>query len=201
MALNSTAACVLGLLDIGPPPPDRDRWSTDGTMSGAELWTAIERSVGGFWSMTRSQVYQEIKRVTGAKLVDEPTTGRYRITDSGRIAVRSWFHDFALSEPRDDQVRSAVALTVFFGHFLPAQLVERVVREHRLRLERRLDQLRRIERSLREDRSLPGSTLVRGVMNTECAIGWTGDVLARLEEAATSTPRARRSTRSSPQPH
>jgi DNA-binding PadR family transcriptional regulator len=180
MALNSTAACVLGLLDIGPPPPDRDRWEADGTMSGSEIWTAVERSVGGFWSMTRSQVYQELRRVSAAKFTREATPARYAITAEGRDAVRQWFHEFALRGPRPDQVRSPVELAVFFGQYIPREVLQRVVAEHRLLYHRRLDVLRRIEAALDQDRSLPGSTLHRAILNLGVAIDWTNDVDDRL---------------------
>jgi len=180
-ALNSTAACVLGLLDIGPPPPGRARWEADATLSGAEVWDAVERSVGGFWSMTRSQVYRELRALADTGLAAErEASGRFAITPSGRDVVRAWFVDFALGEPRDDQWRSAVTLTVFFGHYLPADLLERVVREHRLRCERRLDVLRSIEAALAADRSLPGSTLRRGMLHLAGTVDWTDDVLDRI---------------------
>jgi len=178
--LNSTAACVLGLLDVGPPPPDRERWAADRSMSGAEIWSGLDRSIGGFWSMTRSQVYQELRRLASAGFADVDPAGRYAISESGRVAVREWFHDFALAEPRDEQVRSPIALTVFFGEYLERDLLERLVREHELRFERRLQGLRRIEASLGADRSLPGSTLRRGVLFLDGAIAWTHDVLDRL---------------------
>ena len=189
-ALNSTAACVLGLLDIGPPPPGRDRWEADGTMSGAEVWDAVERSVGGFWSMTRSQVYRELRVLAEGGLAAEgELPGRFSITPAGRDEVRAWFVDFALGEPRDDQWRSAVTLTVFFGHYLPADLLERVVREHRLRCERRLDVLRSIEDALAADRSLPGSTLRRGMLHLAATVDWTDDVLDRISgRAAAPSP-------------
>ncbi len=194
MALNSTAACTLGVLDIGPPPPDREQWDRDGSMSGAEVWSTISRSVSGFWNMTRSQVYQELKRLTDAALVDQTDDGRYRLTDRGRDSVRAWFRAFALAEPKDDQIRSAITLTVFFGHYLDRDLLVRVVREHRLRLERRLDTLRAIETALEGDRSLPGSTLQRGVAQLRVGIEWTDDVLDRIGDAP-SPARARRRAR------
>ena len=180
MALNSTAACVLGLLDIGPPPPQRERWDADGTMSGAELWGAVERSVGGFWSMTRSQVYAEAKKLAAAGLAAETGDGRYSITVAGKRAVQAWFRELALAEPRDDQIRSPFTLTVFFGHYLTRRTLERVVHENRLRLERRLEVLRAIEQSLHDDRSLPGSTLTRAILNLGVALDWTDDVVGRL---------------------
>jgi len=186
--LNSTAACVLGLLDVGPPPPARDRWSADGTMSGAELWSAAESSVAGFWSMTRSQVYREVKRLVDAGLADESGVGRFAITDPGRVAVRQWFQDFALGEPREEQLRSPVTLTVFFGHYLPKELLARVVDEHRLRYQRRLDALRTIDEAVDDQRALPASTLRRAMLYLAGAIEWTDDVRTRLSRTG---PRSR----------
>ena len=150
-------------------------------MSGAEVWDAIQRSVGGFWSMTRSQVYQELsKSVTAGWAVDREA--RFAVTNEGRSQAAQWFEEFALASPRADQVRSSATLTVFFGHYLSADLLARVVREHRLQLERRLDQLRRIEAAVGEDTSLPGATLRRGILNTTAAIEWTDDVTRRVSE-------------------
>jgi DNA-binding PadR family transcriptional regulator len=195
--LNSTAACVLGFLDVGPPPPDRARWVADGTMSGAEVWTGLERSVGGFWSMTRSQVYQELRRLADAELAVVDAAGRYAVSESGRQAAREWFHDFALGEPRDEQVRSPVALTVFFGNYLEPELLERLVREYQLRFERRLQVLRGIEGALEDDRSLPGTTLRRGMFHLEGAVAWTQDVLDRLANKGRPARRVRSGRRAS----
>src|SRR5689334_2359685 len=126
MPLNSTAACVLGILDVGPPPPAHARWTRDRAMSGAEIWSALEQSVAGFWSLTRSQVYQELRRLTADGLVAVSDAGRYVLTDAGRGAARQWFVDRARGEPREEQLRSPIMLTVFFGHYLPADVLERV---------------------------------------------------------------------------
>jgi len=191
MALNSTAACVLGILDVGPPPPAHAHWSQDPAMSGADVWSALEQSVGGFWNLTRSQVYQELRRLTADALVAVSDTGRYAITDAGRAAARQWFLDRALGEPREEQIRSPITLTVFFGHYLPADVLERVVREHELRSQRRLDALRAMQAALGEDRSLPGSTLQRATLYVGGAIEWAHDVLDRLQ-ARPSAPRRKR---------
>jgi DNA-binding PadR family transcriptional regulator len=191
MTLNSTAACVLGMLDIGPPPPSRDHWSADETLSGAELWGALDRSVGGFWSMTRSQVYQELRRLNDDGLVSVSPSNRYAITPDGREAARQWFNTFALGEPREEQIRSPITLSVFFGHYLDADLLERVVREHELRYKRRLQQLGAIDDRLGADRSLPGSTLRRAMLYLDGAIEWTHDVLDRLAGGSARDKRQR----------
>src|ERR1051325_10568499 len=117
IALNSHAPCVVGILDVGPPRPAHAGWKRDPTMSGAQVWSALEQSVAGFWSLTRSQVYQELQRLTADGLVTVSDTGRYALTDAGRAAARQWFVDRARGEPREDQIRSPITLTVFFGHY------------------------------------------------------------------------------------
>lgn len=193
--LTSTGAVVLGLLELGPPPGARDAW--DGTMTGASVWDTAERSVGGFWSMTRSQVYQELKRLTEAGLARTTAGGGFRITAKGKAAARAWFEEMALSEPRDDQLRSPLVLLVFFGHLLPNELLARVVREHRLRYERRLDVLRVIERALDGDTSLPAATLTWGIGYLDAITTWTDDVLRRVDgqSAGRMSKRAMRPSR------
>src|SRR3954454_21318326 len=97
------------------------------------------------WSMTRSQVYQELRRLHDADLVST-VHGRYSITEPGRQAATAWFKDFALAEPRDEQVRSPIALSVFFGNYLPVEPVSvsgrgRVPRVARPRADRAVDAL------------------------------------------------------------
>jgi len=189
MALNSTAACVLGILDMGPPPPAHADWARHPELSGAEVWSALEQSVAGFWSLTRSQVYQELRRLAADGLVAVSAGGRYTITAAGRDAARDWFVGRALGEPREEQIRSPIMLTVFFGHYLPADVLERVVREHELRARRRLEALRAMQAALGDDRSLPGSTLERATLYLSGAIEWAHDVLDRLQPRARARKR------------
>jgi hypothetical protein len=71
---------------------------------------------------------------------------------------------------------------------LPVELLERVVGEHRLRYQRRLDVLNSIAEALDDDQSLPGSTLRRGILAVSGAIEWTNDVLARIRGRGAPKP-------------
>ena len=51
--LNPTAASLLGLLHHGP-------------MTGWELVSSAQTTIGLFWSLTRSQVYRELSAMTAA---------------------------------------------------------------------------------------------------------------------------------------
>src|SRR4029077_3605491 len=137
------------------------------------------------------QVYQELRRLTVDGFVVVSQGNRYAITPEGREAARQWFNTFALGEPRDEQIRSPITLSVFFGHYLGADLLERVVREHELRYMRRLQLLREMAEGLGEDRSLPGSTLRRAMLYLDGAIEWTHDVLDRLPGGTVRAKRKR----------
>ena len=188
-AVNSTAACLLGMLQLGPAPATSGfRLGEPGVMTGYELHESARASVAAFWSLTRSHIYRELERMAAAGLVEEAGAGprnqrRYRITDGGRAAFREWLAAFAARGARPDSLRSPLALTVFFGEFLPPDELVRVLEEHRLQRGRRLDQLRAMQAEVavgvHADR-LPTAVLARGIATHEVLLGWIDDLLERL---------------------
>src|SRR5690242_6175263 len=121
--LTSTAACVLGILDMGPAP-GMAGFQQGGPMTGGQVFEAASRSVARFWNLTRSQIYAELPRLDADGLVEavgEPGprgAQPYRITDAGRRAFTDWIAAFVQRGPQDDQLRSPLLLAVFFGHFV-----------------------------------------------------------------------------------
>jgi DNA-binding PadR family transcriptional regulator len=96
--LNATAAALLGLLHDRP-------------MTGGELVAAAGQRFGGFFGVTRSQVYRELPALAEKGLLKLGKQGarssqQYAITPAGRKAFRSWLA--AAAEP--DQVRSPLIL-------------------------------------------------------------------------------------------
>src|SRR5437763_9442557 len=80
--VNPTSASLLGFLCWRP-------------MSGGEIVSAVEGSVGHFWNITRSQIYRELQALAGEGLVKLGEVGPrrrapYAITDRGREAFRAW---------------------------------------------------------------------------------------------------------------
>ncbi len=185
--LNATAACVLGLLEVGPPPPVRRDAGPD-AMTGWQINETAQRSLSRFWNLTRSQIYLELGRLESAGLVqstgqDGPRARRpFRVTEAGRAAFRAWLRDWAAAGPRDDQLRSPLVMTVFFGEFLEPDVVERLLREYRLRHARMLDSRRAMLAGLSEEQraSLPGATLDRGIALQEMTIDWLDRTIERL---------------------
>lgn len=124
--LNPTAASLLGFLHHGP-------------MTGWDLSQTAMTVIGGFWSLTRSQVYRELQRMAVDGLVEagEPGTRDarpYALTDAGRAA----FADWSARPPQEETIRFPLLLGVAFGgHQDPATLrahlaAHRVIHERRL---------------------------------------------------------------------
>src|SRR5215470_14125343 len=109
--INATAACLLGLLQLGPAPGQPGYGDPRPAMTGSQLWRAAATSIARFWNLTRSQVFRELPRLQAAGLV-EPVERRprrqqpFRITDAGRDAFTEWLAEFIGSGPRDEQLHS-----------------------------------------------------------------------------------------------
>ena len=123
MTLNPTAASLLGFLHRGP-------------LTGWELQVWIERSIGNFWNVTRSQVYRELKTLAAAGLLRAGATGKrdkqpYSITAAGRDAFRTWI----AQPPASDILRLPLVVSVFFGEHIEPDLLRRYLQTARLQHE------------------------------------------------------------------
>jgi PadR family transcriptional regulator, regulatory protein AphA len=122
--LTPTSYIVLGLLERG------------GTATPYELKRWVAAGVGNFWSLQHAQLYTETARLAAAGYLTEERepAGRrrrlYRITDSGRAALREW-----VASPTDDlfELRDLAMLKLFFGAD-PGPLAEVQLEAHRRRL-------------------------------------------------------------------
>jgi DNA-binding PadR family transcriptional regulator len=98
LPVNATAAAILGLLHAGP-------------MTGGELVAAAGERFGGFFSVTRSQVYRELPALAEAGLLRLGKLGarasqQYRISAAGKRSFQAW-----LSGPGGvDALRSPLVL-------------------------------------------------------------------------------------------
>jgi DNA-binding PadR family transcriptional regulator len=167
--INPTAASLLGFLESGP-------------MTGWDLATHIDRSVGNFWNVTRSQVYRELAQLEAHGLVAGEEAGArarrpYHLTAAGRRAFRAWLND----EPGPDLIRSRLLLTVFFGEHLDPAKLRRFLTGHRLQHQRRLETYRELEGTLDESLRFPRETLAFGIAFEELSICWIESLERRLE--------------------
>ena len=104
--INETAASVLGFLSLGP-------------MTGWDLDQLAQVSVGNFWSMTRSQIYRELRVLEDLGLVRGEDAGarnkrRYELTGDGRRALDAWLR----SAPGPGTTRNPFLVRLFFAESL-----------------------------------------------------------------------------------
>lgn len=126
--LNATSAALLGLLHEGPK-------------TGGQLVAAATERFGGFFSVTRSQVYRELPALTEAGLLRLGKQGprssqQYVITAAGKRAFKSWLN----TEPGPDNVRSPLILRLLYAGSLTAKQRANLVRSAREQYVEKLDE-------------------------------------------------------------
>lgn len=117
--VNATAGSLLGFLHEGP-------------QSGWDLVNTAQRTIGAFWSLTRSQVYRELTAMAAAGLVEAEATGPrdrrpFRITPAGRQAFQDWLQQ----EPAEEQIRYPLLLTLAFARHLSREQLRSFLEQHR----------------------------------------------------------------------
>lgn len=161
MPLNATAASLLGFLHNGP-------------MTGWDLHATAEACIGGFWTVTRSQVYRELTALASRGFVEQGSVGAraqkpFTITADGRAAFATWID----REPGEANIRHPLLLTIAFGaHLTPARRAE-ILREHRRRHEEVLAGYRQQWEESEAHRSVfDSATLDFGIRYEQATLDW-----------------------------
>jgi DNA-binding PadR family transcriptional regulator len=160
--LNATAASLLGLLH-------------QGTMTGWDLVAVAQERIGNFWTLTQSQVYRELTRMTETGLVTVGEPGPrdrkpYTITEAGRKAFASWVD----GDPAREQIRVPLLLTIQFSdHLQPGRLAE-IIDGQRAKHAKRLAEYREHEKQLADapDEAKRLATLRFGILYEQAALDW-----------------------------
>lgn len=126
--LNATSAALLGLLHEGPK-------------TGGQLVAAATERFGGFFSVTRSQVYRELPALTDEGLLRLGKQGprssqQYVITAAGKRAFKSWLN----TEPGPDNVRSPLILRLVYSASLTPKQRANLVESARAQYTEKLDE-------------------------------------------------------------
>jgi DNA-binding PadR family transcriptional regulator len=158
--INATAASLLGLL-------------ARKSMSGWELYAAFERSIGQFWSITRSQVYRELRTLAAAGLIEIGATGsRERrvctITPAGRQAFKVWI----AAMPGDEIIRFPLLLTLFFGDAVPLESLKAACVEHRRKHVERLAAYEAMRPDAAAHEPFPALALEFGIGYEKAVVAW-----------------------------
>jgi DNA-binding PadR family transcriptional regulator len=159
MEINATAASLLGFLHYGP-------------RTGWDLAELVERTIGNFWNVTRSQVYRELRTLTDLGLVEPGATGPrarrpFAITPAGREAFSRWI----TGEPGEELIRFPLLLTLFFGEHLTDEQLTSFIRAHRPRHEERLEYYLALLEG-EDSGSFRAHTLRFGIVYEQAVLGW-----------------------------
>ena len=177
--LNPTAASLLGLLTWKPA-------------SGWDLVAHIQRTIGAFWNVTRSQVYRELKLLTEAGLIQEAPLGPrdrrpFRLTAAGRQAFERWIAQI----PGDIVMRFPLALSMYFGEHIDAAQLAAILEEHRARHSAEIARLRAFAPEVSATDSPHLAEVLRlGIMFHDVILRWI-ETSPFLTPSSRARPRAR----------
>jgi DNA-binding PadR family transcriptional regulator len=192
LGLPATTYVVLGLVSIRP-------------MTGYDLVSYAERSIGNFFPLTRSHIYRELDRLGRLGLLDAtevaqetaPTKRVYEITPAGNDELRHWLEEEAVTEER---ARNLFLVRIFFGHRTSPARMQALLDEYEAGARARRDRLAAVAERL-ADR--PGSVFRRstaryGVHQEQAKLAWVAEVrpilLAAAAAAELTSGETRRST-------
>jgi len=180
--INATAACLLGLLQLGPAPGQPGYGDSDPAMTGSQLWRAAATSIARFWNLTRSQVFRELPGLRANGLIEAAQPGPrrqqpFRVTPAGREAFARWLDEFIRTGPREEQLHSPLVLMVFFGDFIAPAELRQSLSAHRRQHALRLEALVAMQRVLGPSRRPPAHTVARGVAYQQLTLDWIDGVM------------------------
>lgn len=170
VGLPPTAYVVLGLVSV------RRR-------AGHELAGYAERSIGNFFSLTRSHIYSELERLCGLGLLEAtevpqerlPTKRVYAITSAGEDVLRDWLEDSALGPERQ---RNLFLVRVFFGDRMSPARLDAILNEYDREARARRDQLAGVVDRLAErpPAAFRRATAMFGVRREQAKLDWVAEV-------------------------
>jgi len=160
--LNATAGALLGLLRAGP-------------RSGYDLVAEAEKIVGGFWTITRSQVYRELADLAGRGLIAPGETGPrdrqpFAITPKGRETFREWVNTI----PEPENLRIPLLLRLTFSEEIEPENLRRTIADHRAVHTDRLREYRSLDADLAAGGVPPEKrvTLAYGIAYESAVLRW-----------------------------
>jgi DNA-binding PadR family transcriptional regulator len=178
-SLTTTEGAVLGLVAFGEA-------------SGYDLARLAASSVAHIWTPSQSQIYKTLPRLARAGLLrvreieqrGRPDKAVYRITRTGRAALRRWLDEV---EDEPGSGRAVFLLKLFFCDFASAGTAQAQLAAYRRFLARRLERYEALREGGRLFESdLPGLVLKHGIVRASATLGWIDQTAAALEAAATA---------------
>lgn len=175
--LPATAYVVLGLVSVRPT-------------AGHELAAFAERSIGQFFSLTRSHVYSELERLCRLGLLDVteveqerfPNKRVYAITEPGNDALEAWLDDLTLPPERQ---RNLFLVRVFFGDLMSSARLEELLYDYEQATRERRDRFAEVADRLadRPQSTFRRATALFGLSQAQARLDWIDHVRPLLLES------------------
>jgi PadR family transcriptional regulator, regulatory protein AphA len=179
MELSPTAYVILGTLGWRP-------------MTGYEIKTIVDKSTRFFWAASYGQIYPELRRLAAAGLIEgkaSPQGGRrrnvYRLTRSGRRALRAWLD----AEPEVFELRDEGLLKLFFADAAGGESAPGTLEAMRRTHERMIERLREVEAAGKPE-GFASVVLSYGIEFHEWMAAWCERTRRAMEAEAASQRRS-----------
>jgi PadR family transcriptional regulator, regulatory protein AphA len=155
--------------------------------SGYDLAQRFKGGIGHFWSASHQQIYHELKKLSGLRLVEfevqpqsvRPDKKHYRITAAGRSALKAWL----LEPTKPERLNSALLVKIYAANLAePAALVaelEQSLAGHR----KRLDEYVNLEQSYLGKGSRMSRKQSQMYLTLRCGIRYEWNWIELLSEA------------------
>ena len=135
MELSATAYVILGMVSREP-------------RSGYEIKAAVDNTTRFFWAASYGQIYPELKRLSGAGLVEGIDASQgdrkrtvYSITAAGEAELKDWLRQ----PPEASEMREEGLLKLFFSNVLEPEDAAETLRVMGRRRRELSEQLRAME--------------------------------------------------------
>jgi DNA-binding PadR family transcriptional regulator len=172
--LSPTAYVILGMISREP-------------RSGYEIKALVDDTTRFFWAASYGQIYPELKRLSGAGLIEGSDVPRgerkrtvYAITEDGERELKDWLR----RPPRTVEMREEGLLKLFFAGVLPPEQAAETLRsmhEYRRGIATRLRAMEPgAEEKLEQDDPYPLMVLQGGIEFNEWFADWCERMEARL---------------------
>lgn len=159
--------------------------------TGYDIVKSFNKGLGYFWNASHQQVYKELKNLNADGLlecraeeqVSKPDKKVYRLTDLGRVSLRSW-----LSEPAKlPKINDALLVKLYAGELNDLDSLSEEVKGQRAHYADMLESFLLTEQQYlmggeeqRQQWKMPYLTLKRGIYGLQAWLLWADDVLEEL---------------------
>jgi DNA-binding PadR family transcriptional regulator len=150
--------------------------------------------IGGFWTITRSQVYRELADLAKRGLVEPGPPGPrdrqpFQITARGMAAFRNWVN----TPPEPENLRIPLLLRLTFADEIEPDRLQQTLSDHRNIHARRLIDYRELDQQLASG-GVPlaqRATLAFGISYESAVLRWFDQLPKPLKQPRPEGPRSR----------